>query len=144
MHTGPDVLDSIPLGTHLKLIREPSNEFDPNAILVYYNKYKLGYLPKREAERLSRLMDKGSNIGAELTRSWWEKKKAFTSIRVFEITEQEQRAVEQTYTLSTTKTDQSAPFTVPLSTRKGTSSGGCLGAVIAIVIALTSLIHLIT
>ncbi len=45
--------------TVLKLRREPKNEYDDGAIVVYYSGTKLGYISKSEKKILSHLMDAG-------------------------------------------------------------------------------------
>ena len=46
------------------LVREPDNEFDPNAIRVLVSKYKadIGYIPAKKAELLAPLMDAGIEL----------------------------------------------------------------------------------
>jgi len=46
----------------LILEREPNNEFDKNAIAVYFKKSKLGYIRKSIAKDLSHTLDIGKNI----------------------------------------------------------------------------------
>lgn len=40
-----------------KLVREPDNEFDSNALRVDINGHKIGYIPKDKAEKLAAHMD---------------------------------------------------------------------------------------
>ena len=53
-----DKLD-ISEGDELKLVREPNNKFDKNAIIVMWNMYKLGYIRKELAKDMAVAMDKG-------------------------------------------------------------------------------------
>lgn len=47
----------------LKLVREPANEFDPNAIAVLSERGKiLGYVNKGNAARMAKLLDKGAEF----------------------------------------------------------------------------------
>lgn len=47
----------------LKLVREPTNQYDALAILIYDSKgNKLGYVPRAKNEVLARLMDAGKLI----------------------------------------------------------------------------------
>jgi len=39
--------------------REPDNRHDPNAIAVYINEYKVGYVPRNDAKVLAPQMDRG-------------------------------------------------------------------------------------
>ncbi|WP_420151808.1 HIRAN domain-containing protein [Spirosoma sp.] len=83
-HDGLDVIESIPIGTHLRLLRDPYNPYDANAILIYHLHYKLGYIPRTDADRLARLIDNGILIGAELVRVSKSGKRISTGIKIFE------------------------------------------------------------
>ncbi|MCX7997649.1 MAG: HIRAN domain-containing protein [Leptospiraceae bacterium] len=51
----------------LKLVREPTNQYDALAILIYDSKgNKLGYVPRAKNEVLARLMDAGKLIFGRL------------------------------------------------------------------------------
>lgn len=39
-------------GSSLTLIPEPNNPYDPNAILVYHNSTKIGYVPREDTWKL--------------------------------------------------------------------------------------------
>lgn len=43
-HNYESVADSIKPGDELDLVREPDNAFDPNAIAIYHNEQKIGYV----------------------------------------------------------------------------------------------------
>lgn len=72
------------VGKRLNFFREPDNEYDELAIIVKNEKGdKLGYIPRRSNEILSRLMDAGKLIygevyDKELVGNWWK-----IMIRVF-------------------------------------------------------------
>ncbi|SFF40631.1 HIRAN domain-containing protein, partial [Spirosoma endophyticum] len=83
MRDGPKVIDSIPIGTVLELFREPNNPVDPNAIVIFYKEYKLGYIPAADAGRLAKIIGSGVSIGAELKRAWYEEGKVLINIKVF-------------------------------------------------------------
>lgn len=53
-------------GASVRLVREPSNEYDPNAVAVYAEtgKRKAGYVPKGQAKRLARMLDAGADLVA--------------------------------------------------------------------------------
>lgn len=53
-------------GEMLKLVREPDNPHDPNAIAVYSASGQLGYLSAEVAEELAEQMDAGAELGAEV------------------------------------------------------------------------------
>lgn len=46
------------------LVREPSNPHDPNAIELFAEGLKLGYVPRRVALRLAPVMDAGADVRA--------------------------------------------------------------------------------
>lgn len=54
---GDSVFDRMQIGDGLKLVREPNNEFDPNAIAVYYDDSKLGLIPRTSNGALALLLD---------------------------------------------------------------------------------------
>ncbi len=53
-------------GAPVRLVREPSNEYDPNAVAVYAEtgKRKAGYVPKGQAKRLAKMLDAGADLVA--------------------------------------------------------------------------------
>jgi hypothetical protein len=55
--------------TLLTLLREPSNKHDPNAIEVFHNDFKLGYLPRGVATRIAPLMNRGVKVDC-LKATW--------------------------------------------------------------------------
>jgi hypothetical protein len=52
--------------TPIKLVREPKNRKDNNAIIVYFADYKLGYVPRYEAEKLALILDDNTNYSVYL------------------------------------------------------------------------------
>ncbi len=54
------------------LTREPTNKFDKRAIAIYYNKNKIGYIPKEKNEVIANLMDAGKKFSAKLISKSWE------------------------------------------------------------------------
>lgn len=60
-----DLVERIPDGTQLLLIREPGNIHDPNAVAVYWH---IGYVPASAAAKLAPRMDNAaSGLRATLT-----------------------------------------------------------------------------
>ena len=58
-----DLLEEMKIGTKLRFIREPDNQYDEMAIIVKdHNNNKLGYVPRKENPILARLMDAGKLI----------------------------------------------------------------------------------
>lgn len=56
-YQGPKLLSSMKVNDMLELVREPNNEFDQNAIALHWNKNKIGYIPAKSNEILSKLID---------------------------------------------------------------------------------------
>lgn len=61
-----DVRTRLRPGDVLRLQRQPDNRYDALAIEVYWQEFKLGYLPRRSNAVLARLLDAGHPIVAEL------------------------------------------------------------------------------
>jgi len=51
----------------LELRREPTNPHDRNAIEIYWNKIKLGYVPKADNSVIAQLIDRGNRLNAYIT-----------------------------------------------------------------------------
>jgi hypothetical protein len=45
-HDGVDVFGELKIGTELNMIVEPDNKYDTYAVAIYFNEYKLGYIPR--------------------------------------------------------------------------------------------------
>ena len=56
---GCEAFGELENGTELKLVREPENKYDPEAVAVYYKDFKLGFVPSSENEKISRFLDMG-------------------------------------------------------------------------------------
>lgn len=63
---GARALSDAAQGERVALVREPDNEFDPNAIAVHINGHKCGFMPRAQAERLATDMDAGKPIMARV------------------------------------------------------------------------------
>jgi len=50
------------IGKKLKLVSEPTNPVDKNAIAIYLKNYKLGYVPKAGNREMSKVLNAGYNI----------------------------------------------------------------------------------
>ena len=44
-HDGYKVFDELEIGTEVELRPEPDNRHDPEAVAIYYNETKIGYVP---------------------------------------------------------------------------------------------------
>ena len=47
------------IGTKLRLVREADNKYDPNAVAIYHEGYKLGFVPRNENIIIAQLLDLG-------------------------------------------------------------------------------------
>lgn len=54
-------------GTLLRMIRKPNNEYDEQAIAIYFENNHIGYVPKDLNLIISRLMDAGKEFYAKVT-----------------------------------------------------------------------------
>lgn len=52
----------------LRLVREPDNRHDANAVALYWRGEKLGYLPRRENLVAARLLDRQRQLSARVER----------------------------------------------------------------------------
>lgn len=52
-----DVVKSLEIGDELRLEREPTNQWDSNAIRVYHESTFIGFIPREDNEDLARSMD---------------------------------------------------------------------------------------
>ncbi|MEO8086746.1 MAG: HIRAN domain-containing protein [Bacteroidota bacterium] len=55
-----------------ELKREQKNKFDEKAVAIYFEKEKIGYLPKEKNEVIANLMDAGKKFSAKLISKDWE------------------------------------------------------------------------
>ncbi|MDR1895764.1 MAG: HIRAN domain-containing protein, partial [Prevotellaceae bacterium] len=58
-YDGIDVFYDLKIGTELNLKAEPTNPFDPYAVIIYYKTTKLGYIPRGENKAISRFLNLG-------------------------------------------------------------------------------------
>lgn len=55
-------------GQQLRVEREPTNQYDPNAVAVYLFQQKLGHFPRGFASEVAPLMDAGNTLNATKSR----------------------------------------------------------------------------
>ena len=56
-------------GELMSLVREPDNQYDPNAIRVYNSQgHGVGYISRRQAASIARTMDAGARIYGRVLR----------------------------------------------------------------------------
>ena len=58
-YDGCMVIEELKVGSRLELVRDEYNKVDVNAIAIYYNDFKLGYVPACENEMLAKFLDMG-------------------------------------------------------------------------------------
>lgn len=67
-HAGTEVWDQLKVGETLKLVREPDNPHDRNAVRVEWQGQQLGYLPRAENQAIAAELDRGSKVEARIAR----------------------------------------------------------------------------
>ncbi len=67
-HEGKALWAQMKVGDALTLVREPDNPYDARAVRVEWQGHKLGYVPRRENEAVSRQMDRGNRLEARIVR----------------------------------------------------------------------------
>lgn len=68
-YDGPKIFKHINSEGLVDLIREADNKFDKNAIAIYFEGYKIGYVPREDNEVLTNIVDaKLLDVQAEITR----------------------------------------------------------------------------
>ncbi len=67
-----DVEPELKAQVKLELKREPTNEYDEFAIALYFNKNKIGYIPKDRNEVIARLLDTGKAFFATIEAKEYE------------------------------------------------------------------------
>ena len=55
-HKGVSVISELKLGTKVELRHEPDNPHDPEAVAIYYDSVKLGYVPAEKNGTLFRFL----------------------------------------------------------------------------------------
>jgi hypothetical protein len=58
-YEGSIVFGQLKTGTVLNLVAEHDNPYDPNAIALYLDEHKLGYIPRNENKTLSIFFEQG-------------------------------------------------------------------------------------
>ena len=73
------------LNTEVKLDvkREKDNKYDEFAIALYFNKTKVGYIPRDKNEVIARLLDAGKKFFATIQAKEWEGNWLRIEIKVF-------------------------------------------------------------
>ena len=67
-HAAKKLWPQMRVGDVLILVREPQNEHDRLAIRVEWNSHHIGYVPRRENRDVARLLDRGEEVFARISR----------------------------------------------------------------------------
>jgi hypothetical protein len=67
-HRGDAIWSSLGVGEELKLVRESSNPHDDDAVAVYFQKEKLGYVPRSENGAVAQMLDRGESLEARISK----------------------------------------------------------------------------
>ena len=65
-HRGNAIWPSLCVGEKLSLVRESFNEHDRDAVAVYFNNEKLGFVPRQENRAIAQMLDRGENLEARI------------------------------------------------------------------------------
>lgn len=63
---GSNCLQQLAVGDALTVLREPENSHDENAVALYWQGKQLGYVPRVSNRALSRLLDEGRRVQANI------------------------------------------------------------------------------
>jgi hypothetical protein len=61
-YDGVLVFNELQIGTELRLVAEPTNQFDKNAVIIYLGENKLGYIPRANNRAISKMLIAGYNV----------------------------------------------------------------------------------
>ncbi|MFV0290172.1 MAG: HIRAN domain-containing protein [Mangrovibacterium sp.] len=61
-YEGALVFGKLKVGKKLRLVLEPENKYDPQAVAVYFKGYKLGFVPKNSNYSISKFLSCGFNV----------------------------------------------------------------------------------
>ncbi len=67
-HGGKRVWEEMRNGDPLDLVREPNNPYDRQAVALYWNNVKLGYVPRGENTAVAQMLDRGERLKARIVR----------------------------------------------------------------------------
>ena len=65
---GERLFGRLQTGTPLRLVREAENRYDRNAVAVYFQGEKLGFVPRSDNCAISQLMDRGKQLSARIVK----------------------------------------------------------------------------
>lgn len=56
---GVEAFEKLKIGLKLRFEREPDNKYDPKAVAIYFEEYKLGYIPRANNSEIAKLCEQG-------------------------------------------------------------------------------------
>ena len=56
---GCEAFEQLKIGTKLELVREEDNKFDPYAVAIWLDDFKLGFVPREDNHDISKFLDMG-------------------------------------------------------------------------------------
>ena len=65
-YQGENLWSQLKIDDSLKLLREPNNKYDDNAIIIKWQGQQLGYIPRVDNSNIAKLMDNGQTLSAEI------------------------------------------------------------------------------
>ncbi len=68
-HRGPALITAMRRGDPLRLVAEPRNPYDGNAVRIEYGGEHIGYVPRRENQGISGLLRDGARVEARVIDS---------------------------------------------------------------------------
>jgi len=80
-----ELLLGVSLSSKVSLVREPNNEYDPNAIAVYTDGFQVGFLSGEDAANMAVMMDSGVQFCARVESVGVHKGKNYLKILVDEV-----------------------------------------------------------
>jgi hypothetical protein len=67
-HEGAAIWPSLAVGEKLALMREATNTHDTDAVAVYFQNNKLGYVPRAENSAIAQMLDRGETLEARISK----------------------------------------------------------------------------
>lgn len=67
-YEGDAIWPSLHVGKSLSLVRESFNEYDGDAVAVYFRDHKLGFVPQSENRAVAQMLDRGESLEATISR----------------------------------------------------------------------------
>lgn len=53
------IFEHLKIGLKLRIEREMDNKYDPKAVAIYFEEYKLGYIPRAQNSEIAKLCEQG-------------------------------------------------------------------------------------